>query len=143
MTFRTAYKLSTPSGCFFIAKPAEKRQRGPRGILVPVGRQTIKFLTFRTTYINQSTPSGCFCFEKRGFPKTRTAEDFQNPKRNINGVPTRYLYSWGGILSISFRFNKNIKAPQVGAFLSQNLPRNVNGDPAGYLYPWGGRPSNS
>ena len=55
-------------------------------------------------------------FLKRVVSKTRTAEEFQNPKRNINGVPTRYLYSWGGRLSISFRFNKNIKAPQVGAF---------------------------
>lgn len=43
--------------------------------------------------------------------KNRTAVDFQNPKRNINGDPARYLYSWGGRLSISFHFNKNIKAP--------------------------------
>jgi len=39
--------------------------------------------------------------------KTRAAEDFQNPKRNIKN------------LSISFRFRKlfQIKAPQVGAFV--------------------------
>ena len=58
---------------------------------------------------------------KRVVSKTRTAEDFQNLKRNINGVPTRYLYSWGGKLSISFRFNKNIKAPQVGAFVLKSV----------------------
>ena len=70
---------------------------------------------------------------KNAVSKTRTAEDFQNPKRNINGVPARYLYSWGGRLSISFRFNKNIKAPQrVLLFLKSVVSKNPSN--GGFLY---------